>query len=353
MFDGLLTNQIRGDPDIAGMLARYKGKPAFFYQKSPQDDDRGWENPKYPRVDYNLDIRYDPERKAGGILMINVLCSAESAAMPEDIEKRLVELINGTFYTNRERATICAVWNRSDAFQYANPATVAETVIPDILGVSITFDLLQFPEQITTDPDPIQALNLWTRYYFPGMTIIAHDEMPPIYKPSDANPAIYWRFEGAATNDKQTFAVNWYTGAFAAHVIAGSITERNRWTRAIMEQIQLDGEVLLLDGSPMFAKQITIRHSADPLREGQFQLTGQYGVLTQHRKERSVERLRMDAIPNRERTSAYLPEHRRRQYEPHIPKEQRDFVDAAQHVLNNAIYPNIGMEVKADGKKPE
>jgi hypothetical protein len=79
--------------------------------------------------------------------------------------------------------------------------------------------------------------------------------------------------------------VNWYTGSFAAHIVADSVTERNRWIKAIVEQIQLAGEVMLLDGSPMFANQITIRHSADPLREGQLSLTGQYGVLARHRKD--------------------------------------------------------------------
>jgi len=65
------------------------------------------------------------------------------------------------------------------------------------------------------------------------------------------------------------------------------VTERNSWTKAMIELIQLDGEVVLTDGSPMFAKQIAIRHGADPLRDGQFSLTGQYGVLAQHRKERA------------------------------------------------------------------
>jgi hypothetical protein len=285
VFDGLLTEQVRGDPDIAGMLATYKGKPAFFYQKSPQDDDRGWEKPTYPRVDYNLDIRYDPERKAGGIMAVHVWCTTESAAMPEDIEKRLVELISGTFYTNRERATVCAVWSRSDAFQYEMPANVGGNTAPEVLGVTITFDLLQFPEQLTTDPDPIQGLNNWTAAYFPDMEVINHTNIPPVFKPTDERPAIYWRFEGTATNDRQTYAVNWYTGQFAAHVIAENPTERNRWTKAIIEQIQLEGEIVLVDRSPMFAKQIAIRHSADPLREGQILLTGNYGVLAQRRKE--------------------------------------------------------------------
>jgi hypothetical protein len=287
MLDGILKKQIRDDPDMAGMLTRYKDSPAFFYQKSPQDDDRGWDGnkPTFPRADYNIDMRYDPERKVAGTMALNVWCTTESMAMPEDIEKRLVKLINGTFYTNRNRETVCAVWNHSAAFGFEMPVNVGGNTAPEVIGVTINFDLLLFPEQLSTDPDPIQGLNNWTREYFPGMTVITLDELPEVWNPSEANPAIYWRFVGTAANDKQTYAVNWYTGIFAVHVITGEVTERNRWTKAIIEKIQLEGEIVLVDGSPMFAKQITIKHSADPLREGQFMLTGQYGVLAQHRKE--------------------------------------------------------------------
>lgn len=284
MIDGLLKDQIRNDPDIAGMLTSYNSKPAFFYQKCPADTDRGWKKPCYPRIDYNVDMRYEPERKVSGVLSINVWCTSESKSMPEDIEKRLVDLISGTFYTNSNRATVCAIWNRSDAFDTGTSNKNGNTA-PEVFGVTLLFDLMEFPEQLTTDPDPIQSLNAWTKTNFPGMTIINHDGMPAVWKPTDENPAIYWRFEGTAITDNQMYAVNWYTGQFAAHVIADSVTERNRWTKAMAEVIQLEGEVVLTDGSPMFAKQIAIRHNADPLREGQFLLTGRYGVLTQHRKE--------------------------------------------------------------------
>jgi hypothetical protein len=284
MLDGLLTQQIRNDPDMAGMLTEYGGKPAFFYQKSPQDNDRGWTKPCYPRADYNIDMSYDPERKVSGVMLINVWCSAECAAMPEDIERRLIELISGTFYTTSEQATVCAVWSRSDAFVREVPVNRGGNTAPEVFGVTLLFDLLQFPEQLTTDPDPIQGLHVWTQVNFPGMRIIGCDKTQTIWKPTDATPAIYWRFISTAI-DRQSCAVTWYTGQFAAHVIAGSVTERNRWIKAIMERITIDGEILLLDGSPMFVNRVAIQHSADPLREGQLSLTGQYGVLAQQRGE--------------------------------------------------------------------
>jgi hypothetical protein len=309
MFEELLKNQIRGDVCLAGMLTTYKGKPAFFFQKAPQDTDRDWDRGAFPRMDYNTNNRYDPERKVSGSLDINIWCTNECSYMPEDIDTRLVELVGGTFYRDGVRDIICATWNRSDSFAFEQPSSIGGNTAPEVFGITTVFDLLEFPAQITFDPDPIQGLNNWTRENFPEMTVINLDEQPPVWKPSDHNPAIYWRFEGTTVTDRQSYAVTWYNGTFAAHVIAATVTERNKWTKAIIERLRLHGEVLLTDGSPMFAKQIQVRHNADPLREGQLLMAGQYGVLEQHRKER------------------------------------------AQIPLNNAIFPNLNMEVRADGKR--
>jgi hypothetical protein len=329
VLEELLKEQVRGDPAIAGMLTTYKGKPAFFFQKSPIDADPGWKKPNYPRIDYNINNQYDPERKVSATLVLNTFCTNESPDMPEDIDERLIKLIGGTFYSQAAcpssasarpgdgtRDTVCAIWSRSDGFNFEMPLNVGGNTSPEVFGITTTFDLLEFPVQLTTDPDPIESLNAWTRECFPSMTVINLDCPPALWKPDDANPAIYWRFEGTATNDRQSYAVNWYSGQFAAHVITASVTERNRWTKAIIEQIQQEGEILLIDGSPMFAKKIVIRHNADPLREGQLVLTGAYGVLAQHRKERAQ-------IPlNR----AVLEQESRRK-------------------------PNLRLEVKADGKE--
>jgi hypothetical protein len=280
MLDGLLKEQIRGDPCIAEMLTRYNGTPAFFYQRSPQDTDERWSKPTFPRIDYNIDMMSNAERKVAGVLVLNVWCSANNAAMPEDIEKRLIELIDGAFYTCGDKASVCAIWVRSDAFmQETTPTT------PEVFGTTLTFDLMAFPEQLTTDPDPVQALNTWTRENFPETVLIAVGDSPPIWKPTDGRPAVYWRIDGVVSNDRQNYSVAWFNGQFACHVIARSVADGRRLIKAIIEEIQTKGEVLLHDGSPMFVTQITARSGADPLREGQILLAGRYGVLKKHKKE--------------------------------------------------------------------
>lgn len=61
--------------------------------------------------------------------------------------------------------------------------------------------------------------------------------------------------------------------------------ERNRWIKVVMEKAQIAGKMILPDGSPMFINRVAVRHNADPLRDGQLELTRRYGVLAQPPKE--------------------------------------------------------------------
>lgn len=283
----LIHKQVSQDAQIAGMLAAYNGEPAFFYSKAPSDSRPGWGKIRYPRVDFAIDTRQDPERKTAGTMTVNIFVTTEVPAIGDidpdkAIEERLIELLSGTFYTDTETGTCCVEWQRSDEFVLETEK--AETH-PEVYGLTVTFDILAFPPQLTTDPDPIQGLNRWTKENFGQMAAIGYEEIPAVFKPSDTEPAIYWRFEGTATTSRQSYAVTWYTGVFYAHILAESVVERNRWIKAIIEKAQIAGEVILPDESPMFINRIAVRHNADPLREGQLELTGQYGVLTPPRKE--------------------------------------------------------------------
>lgn len=286
----LIQEQVSSDTQTAGMLAAYNGAPAFFYQKAPSDSRPGWGRPRYPRADFNIDMRSDHGRKTSGTLTVNVWCTTECPAVGEldpdrAIEQRLMELISGTFYTGSDRRTVCADWERSDEFIYEGNSNTRDNTAPEVYGLTVTFALMEFPEQISVAPDPVQGLNAWTKRHFPQMRVVAFDTFPPVWKPTDEAPAVYWRFEGTASTNRQSCAATWFTGEFSAHVLADSVTERNKWTKSIIEYAQVEGEVLLADGSPMFINRIEVRHNADPLREGQLGLTGQYGVLTQQRKE--------------------------------------------------------------------
>lgn len=286
----LIHSQVSQDAQIAGMLASYSGEPAFFYSQAPSDSRPGWGQIKYPRVDFNIDTRQDSERKTAGTLTVNIFVTTEIPQIGDldpdrAIEERLIELLSGTFYDDIREGTLCTVWDRSDAFTLE--AKDGETH-PEVYGLTMTFDLLAFPPQMTIDPDPIQGLNRWRKNNFEDMAAIGYDTLPVIFKPSDAEPAIYWRTEGTLSTSRQSYAVSWYTGTFCAHIIADSVAERNRWIKTIHQQLRLEGEVILPDTSPMFIQKIEVRHNGDPLREGQIELTGQFGVLNTQKNTTQV-----------------------------------------------------------------
>ncbi len=288
MLDGLLKKQIRADPELAAMLALYNNKPAVFYQKAPTDSDRDWNcSNKYPRIDYNIDMKHNPERNTAGTLTLNVWCNSLCLFMPENIEKRLITLINGSFYSKTNQNIVCALWKSSQAFNFDNNF-VQNKSSTEIFGLSITFELLEFPSQIITDPDPVQGLYKWTKFNFPDMAVIACDSFPEIWKPNDSKPAIYWRFISSENDANQnTYAVTWFNAHFAAHLISDTVTERNKWLKALAEKLQTHGEIILPDASPMFIKNVHINHSANPLLEGQLTFSAQYGILAQQRNEQA------------------------------------------------------------------
>lgn len=302
----LIQNLVSQDSQIGSMLAKYDGDPAFFYGKAPADSRLKWGTTKYPRVDFSVDMRQDPERKTAGTMAVNIYVTTECPDIggrdpDRAIEERLIALLSGTFFTDQEMGTFCTEWERSDGFTLETQN--AETH-PEVYGMTAIFQIMEFPPQITTDPDPIQGLCRWTKDHFPEMAVIGYDGLPPVFRPTNLHPAVYWRFEGTATTDRQSYAVTWYTGTFCAHVITDSVMERNRWIKAITEKLQLEGEVILPDTSPMFVKQITVRHGADPLREGQIEISGQYGVPEQQRRERAQLKL-MHPYVNKEEKEGY------------------------------------------------
>lgn len=278
---------VRNDAPLCAMLAKHGGKPAFFYSKAPSDEDAGWEGAKYPRADFTVDMRQDPERRTAGSMWINIYVTTETLPIggtdpDRAIEWRLSDLLSGTFYSDEMTGTFCTEWERSDAFHFE---TQKGETHPEVYGLSVRFEIMEFPPQFTTDPDPVQGLNRWTKDHFTKMAVIGYDKLPDVFRPSDGRPAVYWRFDSTAADARQGYAATWYTGVFYAHVIAQSVMERNRWIKAIAEKMQLEGEVILPDTSPLFVNRIAVRHAADPLREGQLELTGRYGVLAQKRKE--------------------------------------------------------------------
>ncbi len=290
-MEQVLFRQLVKNEELGGFLADYQGRPALFYQKAPSTEDLLWESSCFPRVEFVVDRSYDPERKESGKLWFHVWVSSDNLSitggnLERDIEKCLIEKVDGVFYRENEGIT-CATWVNSMTFQGRTSDKNMETSPVETYGVTLEFDLIEFPQQVTTDPDPVQGANRWMKTQFPSVTVLGLDDLPTVWKPSPDKLAVYWRFMGYEGDDRQSFSVNWYTGKLALHFFAESVATRNQWLKVVVEALQLDGEIILLDESPMFLKKVVVIHSGNSLREGQLQLLGEYGVLASQRKEKA------------------------------------------------------------------
>ena len=262
------------DPDgPAAKLARYGEAPASFYQAAPEDTAAGWDGKRqYPRIDYTVDMQANPERQSCGVLTLNIWCS-EQCAPPEDLEPEVRAMMREVFMQPDESPPYSLAWVRSDAFEgrsQANPATLVN-------GITVLFDLFAFPVQETTDPDPILAINEYVKQWAPDALVIGKDTLEGFQIATTDQPIFYFRLASLQLQ-RETNTVAWMDGMIAGYIYAPEET-RLKWLKALVDVLSLDGEVTMLDTSPMFLRGIKADSAADPLTVGQLRLQIRFGLL--------------------------------------------------------------------------
>ncbi|MEG1562150.1 MAG: hypothetical protein RR365_00655 [Bacteroides sp.] len=255
-------------------LAQYEGKAAVFYQNAPSDMANGWKNKvQYPRVDYTVDMHANPERQSSGQAIFNIWC-IDTGTMPEKIEPDVRAALCGIFITPDGEPPYCLAWQRSDSFEAANETERAKQIV----GITMAFDVFAFPNQITSDPDPIMAMNHFIKEWEPEVTVIGHDALQPYHEPQAETPAVYFRISSLETST-ETNTVTWMNGVIAGHVFAPTAEARLRWLRYLVDTLAQQGEVTMLDTSPMTIRKLTADAGLDPLSQGQLRIQMRFGIL--------------------------------------------------------------------------
>ena len=279
MITTALDKHLINNEKLKKLLSSYQGCPAIFNQMAPIDTDKGWNNGNhYAQAIYNIDTTAEAERKIAGTLGIDVVCSSQSSP-PEDITATLKDCINGYFFKSDEGDTISAMWERADAF----------TTEPDnkVFGNSLSFSLLAFPNQITADPDPVKLMNGWIKEIYPHVTVIGVDETPDVWKPTDENPAVYWKLRttGQSSSMVSNYHCTWIGCALQLHIIAPSVSVRNTMLQNIVNILTAVQRVIFpQDRSPFHIERLVATAGADPVRTGQLTVTGSYGILRTYQK---------------------------------------------------------------------
>ena len=73
----------------------------------------------------------------------------------------------------QEQPPYSLAWVTSETFEATKQLDKSARVI----GVTVTFDLYALPQQETTDPDPILAMNAFTNRWSNAVTVIGSDRM--------------------------------------------------------------------------------------------------------------------------------------------------------------------------------
>ena len=277
MVEDVLYKALLETATLSEALTKYDNRPAVFFADAANGADAKWSKEQYPRCVYVIDWSNDPERKRSGLLAVDVFCVKEA---PEDIGERLMAEISGAFMTDHGQ-TYSIVWKKTDQFEVSGSE-------PRVSGVTVYFDIVAFPVQETTTPDPVLSAMAWVKERQPNMHVIGIDDADEFWKPTDDRPVCYVRMSGETATVRPTWACTWLRANVVVHVICPDVAERMAWVKCLSNDLALEAEITTDDGSPMFVKSVTVDSGANPITAGQLTFVGEYGVL---RKVAQVDKL--------------------------------------------------------------
>lgn len=294
MIEQALREHLIAQKALAPYMAVYAGEPAIFNQEAPADQDLLWSTgSQYGRIVFAVDIQHELERTMGGMLSVDIMCR-EDEQVPEDIEPIVRSLIHGWFFSSGT-FSVAAQWRESNYFT---------TPTEQVIGCTITFDLLAFPLMSTSDPDIITRFNEWTKARFPALHVINLDELPAAaWKPSGGESAIYWRLglRNAPRRVRSNYHTVWRNVFVQGHVFSDSNATAMDVSERIVIQTFLDKWLHKKGETPLkinWDDANKVDPAADPLRRGQITIEATYGVIVAqgsnntfnhiHTNERSV-----------------------------------------------------------------
>ena len=213
------------------------------------------------------------ERQFEKGLRLQVETSNKQTVNPEDLETAILDAVDLCFFSKRDMS-LCAKWNRSEFSESQDTKT----------GTYI-FDIMRFEKQQSQMPDPVFTLNEWLKISYPGAKIIGYDDMEEVWKVTEDAPAIYGRLESiTAGSYGDTWEVTWINAGIRIHLISDG-KSKSFLIRNISEKLLMKEKLMMNDGGPMFISKINYNDTMNPLKNRQFFVECQYGVLREEEEK--------------------------------------------------------------------
>ncbi len=283
-LEELIYKRLTGSEALIKHLASYNGAPAVFSASPPDESqEEGWAgNTQYPMLVYSFDLQANTERHSAGALSMDLLCQNTADITPEAIVPAVRECLRDVILKPEGGSPYCFAWARTDAFAQE------EKNGGMTIGSEVRFDILEYPPQETTDPDPVMAASKYIKELFPECLIMGYDRMEEITEATADKPVVYCRLE-YADKSRETNMVAWMDGRIAVHILCPDTETRVKIAAAIANRMSLDGEITMLDHSPMFIKRLQANYKSDYLKDGQIFVTGHYGILRYQAKPHALQ----------------------------------------------------------------
>ena len=152
-LEELIYKRLSEAKNLTKYLTRYAGQPAIFTPEAPGDRESGWGRAtQYPRAVFNFDMQADGERKSAGSLSVTLICRNDSEAVPELIEPAVKKALKDVLLKDDNGTLYAFAWARTEGF------SMTEEKNELLIGSDVRFDIMEYPLQETTDPDPIMAM---------------------------------------------------------------------------------------------------------------------------------------------------------------------------------------------------
>lgn len=181
----LISNRLSGYPELGKNLATFAGVPAIFNTEFPPDEQPGWEGKsQYPRICYRVDMQVNQERSSAGVLRVAIYTQKDQQVMTtiEDLVKRRLEDV---LMKPSDQAPFCVSWSSTDYYPMEGIGVMCQEA---------TFDILEYPNQETTDPDPIMAVSMFIKKMYPEAVVLGIDRIGDYVDPSD-KPVFFCRLQ--------------------------------------------------------------------------------------------------------------------------------------------------------------
>ncbi len=277
-LNDLILERLENCQELTELLATFAGSPAIFKSEFPSDQSDGWEEGQYPRICFRVDMQINQERSASGTLVIAIYAD-KSGIVLDVLESIIRDKLKDILMMPDGTAPFCVAWSSTTPYILEGNAVDCRELL---------FDILEYPSQETTDPDPIMALSAYIKNMYPEAVVMGLDRVERYTDPA-FSPVFFCRLQSLRKVEGHCMhSISWFESRISVHLLCPDASDRLKMISAINSSLGRDEEIIMLDDSPMEIKELVLDNKADYLREGQLTVVGKYGCLKTVEKKQDL-----------------------------------------------------------------